>query len=407
MKDLKKKRQAIFYMLLPLGIVPLLLFLLYKSGGMELVAAESPSGLNTELPQAINTQAEAGKMEIYQVAEQEEKKLKEQRRLDPYFDKVPEREIQEPEAEGMPIGLERKQLAIADNLKEITKLIEEPAMPKNIPAQERKKTLREPESPLNPEVEKLEKLLGNITQSQKAPDPEMEHLEGLIDKILLLQYPEMVSESREEGGMEKARVFEVKSAQRPPLPEVRPDIGIFESDIEKAFVPIESNGFYDLNTVSSMELELRPAFQAIIAEDKELVTGASVKLRLEEDLIINGMLFGAGDELSGTCRLSGERLLVKVSQLRKDNYLLPVDMEVFGLDALPGVFIPGAISRDAAKEGVNTGISGYNPVQPGFTLETQLASMGVETARGFLSKKARLVKVNVKAGHPVLLVDKS
>lgn len=407
MTDLKKKRQAIFYMLLPVGIVPLLLFFLYKSGSMELIAAESPSGLNTELPQAINVRSEAGKMEIYQVAEQEERKMKEQRRLDPYIDKVLEKDMPEIEPAGVPIGLDKKQEAIEENLREITKLIEEPLLPKSKPVQESNKTAFLPEPSINPEVEKLEKLLGNITQSQKGPDPEMEHLEGLIDKILLLQYPDMVLENRGERLMEEAAVFEVKSPKRPPFPEVKPEYGRLEEDLEHGFVHVESNGFYDLQTASAMEVDLRPAFSAIIAEDKELVTGSSVKLRLEEDLMINGMLFSAGDELSGTCRLSGERLLVKVSQIRKENYLVPVDMEVFGLDALPGVFIPGAISRDAAKEGVNTGISGYNPVQPGFTLETQLASMGVETARGFLSKKARLVKVNVKAGHPVLLVDKS
>lgn len=407
MKDLKKKRQAIFYMLLPVGILPLLLFFLYKSGGMELVAAESPGGLNTELPQAINTETAAGKMEIYQVAAQEERKKREQRRLDPYFDKALEKEIQEPEYSDIPIGLEKKQETIEESLREITRLIDEPYAPKKDVSSQRPKAAFVAESSLSPEVERLEKLLGDISRSQNGSDPEMDQLENLIDKILDLQYPERVLEKKVERGVDEDRVFEVKSPQRPPLPPVQPRLASMEADVEHGFIPLETNGFFDLQTSSAMDVDLRPAFSATIAEDKQLVTGASVKLKLEEDLVINGMTFRSGDELSGTCRLSGERLLVKVSQIRKDNYLVPVDLEVFGLDALPGVFIPGAISRDAAKEGVNTGLSGYNPVQPGFTLETQLASMGVETARGFLSKKARLVKVNVKAGHPVLLVDKS
>lgn len=156
-----------------------------------------------------------------------------------------------------------------------------------------------------------------------------------------------------------------------------------------------------------MEVEILPAIAAVVAEDKELVTGASVKLELSEDIIINGLQFDLGSELFGVCSLEGERLKITVNSLRHGNTIVPVNLQVYGLDAMEGIAVPGAIARNAVKEGATRGIQGYSPVQPGFSLESQLTATGVETAKSFLSKKSRLVKVNVKAGHPVLLVDKA
>jgi len=36
----------------------------------------------------------------------------------------------------------------------------------------------------------------------------------------------------------------------------------------------------------------------------------------------------------------------------------------------------------------------------------QAASVGIEAAKGLFSKKAKLIKVTVKAGYKVLLMDK-
>jgi conjugative transposon TraM protein len=176
---------------------------------------------------------------------------------------------------------------------------------------------------------------------------------------------------------------------------------------EKQTVTEEENGFFGLASTEQMVVPVPASFPAIIGEDKQLVSGSSIKMTLTAPVEINGLTFDSGAAIHGICQLDGERLKIKVDQIRYENHLIPVKLEAFGMDALPGVAIPGAIGRDAAKEGLGQGIQGYSPVQPGFTLEAQIAATSVETARGFLSKKTRLKKVNVKQGHPLLLVDQA
>jgi hypothetical protein len=73
------------------------------------------------------------------------------------------------------------------------------------------------------------------------------------------------------------------------------------------------------------------------------------------------------------------------------------------MDGLPGIHIPGAITRDVAKESADQGIStmGLNALDP--SLSGQAATAGIEAAKALISRKIKLVRVSVKAGYQVLL----
>lgn len=78
---------------------------------------------------------------------------------------------------------------------------------------------------------------------------------------------------------------------------------------------------------------------------------------------------------------------------------------LFTKPRLEGLYIPGAISRDVAKESANRGMQniGFNSLDP--TIGMQAASVGVEAVKSLFSKKVKLVRVTVKAGYQVLLKD--
>jgi len=80
-------------------------------------------------------------------------------------------------------------------------------------------------------------------------------------------------------------------------------------------------------------------------------------------------------------------------------------MKVFDQDGLSGIYVPGAIARDAAKEGTDQAIQGYDPLSYDPSLGAQAATAGLTMAKGFFSKKVKLVKVTVKAGYAVLLLN--
>jgi hypothetical protein len=84
---------------------------------------------------------------------------------------------------------------------------------------------------------------------------------------------------------------------------------------------------------------------------------------------------------------------------------LPVSLHLFDFDGLEGIYIPGAISRDAAKQSGDRAIQGMgiSTFNPG--IGAQAAGVGIETARNILSRKIRMTKVTVKSGYHVWLLD--
>ena len=81
-----------------------------------------------------------------------------------------------------------------------------------------------------------------------------------------------------------------------------------------------------------------------------------------------------------------------------------MQLSVYDLDGMEGIYIPGAITRDVAKGSADRALQGIiNTLGP--SLGAQAASAGIEAAKTLLTKKVKQVKVTVKAGYQVLLKD--
>ncbi|MEO6730039.1 MAG: conjugative transposon protein TraM [Ferruginibacter sp.] len=100
-------------------------------------------------------------------------------------------------------------------------------------------------------------------------------------------------------------------------------------------------------------------------------------------------------------------MLLKQSIVRNNNSLFPVKLEVFDMDGLPGIYIPGAISRDVAKQSTDNSLQLLELTSMDPSFKAQAAATGINAAKSLLSKKVKQVKVLVKAGYKVLLRDKS
>ena len=398
------QRKKMFYLILPMVVMPVMLLLGWMFGDIQAQELPEKSGINMLLPEVAVNAEQDDKWNTYLKAEQEEKKVREAIKMDPYS--VLNREnpvglpaLHTPDSEVL--SVQEKQ--IEERLQKLNSILEAPS----VPVKQKQTGYQEKVNPSSSdlsEIDRLEALMERMSNRHNEPDEELVQLESLLDKIIEIQHPERSLYLDGELTRERKEVF--------PVTYKKMDMDITlknypASEFNQMRLDGDQNGFFGLEANAAMEVEILPAIAAVVAEDKELVTGASVKLELSEEIIINGLQFDLGSELFGVCNLEGERLKITVNSLRHGNTIVPVNLQVYGLDAMEGIAVPGAIARNAVKEGATRGIQGYNPVQTGFSLESQLTATGVETAKSFLSKKSRLVKVNVKAGHPVLLVDKA
>lgn len=147
------------------------------------------------------------------------------------------------------------------------------------------------------------------------------------------------------------------------------------------------------------------AIEAVVHTNQILVNGAVIKLRLVKDVYVNGFLIPKGSFIYGLVTLNGERLEVDISSVKNGNAIFPVKLQVYDMDGLHGIYITGAITRDVAKQSADNATQSValNSLDP--SVSAQVAGAGIEAANTLLSKKIKLVKVEVKAGYRVLLKD--
>jgi conjugative transposon TraM protein len=237
--------------------------------------------------------------------------------------------------------------------------------------------------------------------SGSGADPDLAALNGMLEKITEIQNPQLAQEKlKERSRKNKGQVYSVNT-----ITEQREMPVISRNDqVVSAENHLVKNSFYSIEGQAATD-SLQTAIPAVVHETQTLVSGSTVKMRLLEDIFINGMLIPKGNFVFGTATINGERLGIDISGVRYGKSLFPVSLSVYDLDALEGIHVPGAITRDAVKDGSDRAMQSLQFMNMDPTLVGQAAGVGVEAAKGLFSKKAKLVRVTVKAGYPILLMD--
>ena len=146
--------------------------------------------------------------------------------------------------------------------------------------------------------------------------------------------------------------------------------------------------------------------RAEIYETATVLSGNRVKLRLMEDCRINGTNIPRSTFVYGTCTVNNERLEVNIAQFPVNGTFIPVQISVYDLDGLKGLYVPDNASRKAAKEAggsVNTSSMFGAVNNPLMYAGIQAADRGAQS----LAKMIRIKKVTVKKNTLVYLVNKS
>ncbi|PTS99887.1 conjugative transposon protein TraM [Pedobacter sp. HMWF019] len=247
------------------------------------------------------------------------------------------------------------------------------------------------------DIDRLESMIGSVQGGSGGGDPEMQQINSVLAQILDIQHPERVQERlKETSNKNKGQVYAVSSNVKPNL------ISTLDKPVKKSNT---GNGFFSIDEVAG-EDKTQNAIEAVVHEQQTITTGSIVKLRLTNDVYINGQLVPKNTFVFGTANVSGERLVIEVNNLRYGKSLFPVKLSVFDLDGLDGIYIPGAISRDVSKASADQALQSVtlgNTLDP--SLGMQAMGAGLEAAKSLMSKKVKLIKVTVKAGYMVLLKD--
>jgi len=426
-------QQRKFYMMLPLLVLPfvtLIYWVLFVKAAKKQQQTTQSQGLITSLPDAMLKEDKAlNKLSFYERAAADSAKLGELIRKDPYRSDSPgyKDSLQTGQLAGLggPFSAKAGQVSSQGNtsaqageekvlkkLKALDDVLSETSRPEFSRQDMDGKSENSPkdDSSGNEAADKLEALMAGLSQQSSAPDvyedPELKELSGMLDKIIQIQNPGPDSEKiKEHSESSTGQVFAVRQASGAD-PVSLLAANSTEDSVQAGRVKsisFEQNGFFGLDeTVSPAG---QNAIPAVTAQTQTVVSGSTVKLRLTQDVYIAGVLIPKESFVYGIATLNNERLVIRIESVRHENNLFPVKLSVYDLDGIAGIHIPGAITRDVAKQSLSQDIQGISIGTLDPSLGAQAASAGIQTAKTLMGKKTRLLQVTVKAGYQVFLRD--
>jgi hypothetical protein len=84
-----------------------------------------------------------------------------------------------------------------------------------------------------------------------------------------------------------------------------------------------------------------------------------------------------------------------------------VKLQIFDLDGLAGIYVPGAVTRDVAKQSADNSLQNMQLTTLDPSLAAQATAAGITTVKNLLSKKVKMIKVSVKKGYKVLVKNQT
>jgi conjugative transposon TraM protein len=412
--SMRKSRQRKALLLLPVVAIPILCCSFYVLGGGQGDAVAGSSGkekdhFNAQLPDAHFNKRDAlvDKLGFYEKADEDSMKRELRMRADPYHVKdgkegaqpATERVVSARSGIGGPAILSRDTTAdrLLEKLERLKKIVSAPTV---IDRQDTGRLSYEHSDAAALQMSRLEGMMNTI-KSSSTQDPQISKLDAMLDKIIKIQHPELAKVSdtaRRDSADNESSIIQAKI---PRLGSVY-DVDSLERahSIGGALV----TGFQDIDAGTGELFGSGIVIPGVVPDDQTLVTGATIKLRTKEEANVGDLTIPKNSLLYGKVSISGERMLVSIGSLRIGTGLYTVDFQVFDMDGMPGIRIPGAIDRDVAKESAEQGVSSIGAISTiDQSLGAQAATAGVQAAKTLFSRKVKLVRAEVKAGYPVLI----
>lgn len=415
MKSAKMLRQRKILLVMPLLVLPFITIIFWVCGGGKMDAANSVAvekeGFNIKLPDAnLKEGLNLDKMHYYDQAALDSIKLDELISKDPNYlsgdfpmdsTTANNRNRLEKGVKGLNSLMYRdpNEAKVHEKLEALQRVINTPV---NASSTGRNYANSNGSVLHSEEVIKLEEMMQSMNTQNNEPDPELKQLSGMLESILDIQHPNRVQDKlRKASQAQRGQVFSIAAtSEENPISSLNTKLWNRADSDERS----KGNSFYSLEEPASTDF-LQNAVAAVIHNTQTIVNGSTVKLRLVNAVFINGVQIPKNTFLFGLASLKGERLLVKINSIQYNNSLFPVDLNVFDLDGISGIYIPGAINRDVAKATADRSVQTLGVASLDDSWGAQAAGVGIEAAKTLLSKKAKLIKVVVKAGYQILLHD--
>ena len=234
---------------------------------------------------------------------------------------------------------------------------------------------------------------------------QLQTLDRIMERATLLQHPELFEDELKAKSAKNAKkLFPVSEASA-----AAGDVKVFGVDARRDTVPPRrvrrtGGGFFTGDSDAGTDDFEQYTVRAQIHSSATVMDGSTVKMRLLEDVYVAGRRIPVNTFVYGQVRLQGDRLAVQVETITYRNNIYDVGLNVYDLDGQFGLAVPGSIERQIAKREASNAARNLGAGNGGGrNLTAQIAADGAETIRQIASRKVTVIKVDLKAGHQVIL----
>lgn len=368
------KRNKILFISLLILLFVWMIWLIFSPEQSVEKTVNQRGGLNTQLPGARNAgDSSSDKISFYAAAAADSTKRQEQLRMDPY------------RRDGAGLGGTHNRrepfysTTIPHNGMEDAVSAKITVIQRRLSGSKQQLLSAEASQPVS------NTLPVQLISSSPAVDPELAAINETLDKLYALQHP------RAAAAASRRIAYPIGMGPEPDSTY----FGKRRKDNHK-------DGFYEESVQSNAKVTV---IMASVANDQVLQNGSIVKLELNSSIKVGGTSIPAGTPIFGLVQCQPERLRIHISTIHFRSEILPVALDVYDLDGVEGIYAPGSLINDWAKESAGGTIQSADPGISGFSLSSQVAAAGIGAAKHLFSKKVKQVRISVSAGYRVLLRD--
>ena len=410
--DLKKKEQVKKWLVYSAMVIACAVFvwLIFKPSKKQLQTEQQNTGLNTQLPAPRNAGIEADKITAYELDDMRVRQEQKMMTLEDFAAKISdegqERNIEISEINGT--------LHKADGRSDMFSTSTSAYNDINATLGSFYERPRE-----DPEKEALKAELEQMKQSTVIAQnlqPTYEEQIALLEKSYELAAKYMpgnaaVSESEEE---------KTENAVQNDKPKAQPAAHVTARVVSSLLQPVSDSamiarlsysvaGGFHTAVGDATPNATRNTIRACIHGDQTITSGQSVRLRIMEDMRVGKHVLPRNTVITGEGSIKGERLDISIVRVEHDGNIIPVELSVHDNDGQAGIFIPGSMEVNVAKEvaanmGQNLGTSiSITNQSAGDQLLSEVGRGTIQGVSQYFTKKMREEKVHLKSGYMLML----
>ena len=392
------------------------MWFIFAPSGKEKSAAQQ--GLNDSIPQATTEQLTGNKLKAYELGDksrQDEQTREEMGRLSDYFDSnTAPSESERAEAAASTAKIESSMHRYEEN----NRLLNSFYAPD--PNDQKREALRS-------ELDNLKKELAAKNENEDAEEKRQLALMEKSYQMAAKYLPQSSSTTnaanaftpaKEKGTLETSATKQASSTGSLPAMEVLAERKQVVSSLNQPMSDVyfmeeygkkaRNMGFHSLT--STAVPTVRNTLKVVVDRTTVLKEGDNVVLRLLESAKVQGLHIPRQSRLIARAKIEGNRLHLLVKSIEVEGRIIAVKLSAYDTDGQEGVFISGSEDVNALKEvGANIGGSMGTSFTFASSAKDQIIS---EAARGvmqgasqLLQKKLRTVKVTLKGGYRLFLVQ--